>query len=113
MQLAIPRCRPTDQSVKEAPMLKKIGLPLILGTAFAVLIPAGAHARDYDRDLVFGAILPPRQPAFGKAVDDAADFLLASHPAIFASIARPIKLGSSDAYDRCVNPSAGRPAIGS
>ena len=31
-------------------MLKKIGLPLILGTAFAVLIPVAAHARDYDRD---------------------------------------------------------------
>ena len=47
---------------------------------------------------MFLAIRPPRHPAFGKAVDDAADFLLASHPAIFGGIARPIKTGSSDAY---------------
>ena len=48
---------------------------------------------------MFLAIRPPRHPAFGKAVDDAADFLLASHPAIFGGIARPIKTGSSDAYE--------------
>lgn len=52
-----------------------------------------------DSDVVFLAIRPPRHPAFGKAVDDAADFLLASHPAIFGGIARPIKTGSSDAYE--------------
>src|SRR6185369_13915604 len=46
----------------------------------------------------FLAILPTPHPAFGKVINDAADFLLASHPAIFGSIANPIKTGSLDAY---------------
>ena len=37
-------------------------------------------------------------PAFGKSIDDAADFLLSSHLAILGSITRAIKMGSSDAY---------------
>ena len=64
-----------------------------------------------DRDVVPRAILPPRHPAFGEPVDDAADFLLASHPVIFGSIARPIKTGSSDAYTTPkLKPMPGNPA---
>jgi hypothetical protein len=37
------------------------------------------------------------------AFDDAADFRLAWHAAIFSSFARPINMGSSDAYDE-LNP---------
>jgi hypothetical protein len=51
-----------------------------------------------DPDVLPGAILPPRHPALSKTTNHAADFLLASHPAIFGSIARAIKMGSSDAY---------------
>jgi hypothetical protein len=49
---------------------------------------------------VLGAILAPRHPAFGKTSDDVPHFLLASHSAIFGTIARAIKMGSSDAYAR-------------
>ena len=73
----------------------------------ALLFNAAPVVQRADRDVVFLAILPPRHPALGKAIDDAADFLLASHPAIFGSIARPIKTGSSDAYvcPRLLGPS--------
>jgi hypothetical protein len=44
------------------------------------------------------AILPPRHPRLSVAFDDAADFRLAWHAAILSSFARPINMGSSDAY---------------
>jgi len=52
-----------------------------------------------DRDVVLLAILPPRHPRLGVAFDDAADFLLACHAAIFDTFNRSINTGSSDAYD--------------
>ena len=64
---------------------------------------------------MLGAILAPRHPAFGKSLDDAADLFLASHPAIFGGIARPIKMGSSDAYTATWNSGtapAGGPITG-
>jgi hypothetical protein len=64
---------------------------------FAVL-PASPVIESRNHNLVFGAILPPRHSAFDKALDEAPDFLLASDPAIFSSIARAINTGSSDAY---------------
>jgi hypothetical protein len=64
----------------------------------ALLFNSAPVIQSRDPDVLAGAILPPRHPALGKATNNAADFLLASHPAIFGSIARAIKVGSSDAY---------------
>jgi hypothetical protein len=47
---------------------------------------------------VLVAIRLPCHPAVGKTSDDVPDFLLVSHSAIFGSIARAIKMDSSDAY---------------
>jgi hypothetical protein len=44
------------------------------------------------------AILPARHPAFCKAINDAADLLLVSHPAILVSSTRSINMDSSNAY---------------
>src|SRR5205085_7159976 len=51
-----------------------------------------------DRNVVFGAVLPPRHAASCKTRDDAPDLLLASHPAILGSEAHRINVVSLDAY---------------
>ena len=75
------------------PLAQKLARTLSFGLFFFSARLAVIQSRH--GDVVLAAVLPPRPVAFGKTIDDAADFLLVSHSTIFGSIARPIKMGSS------------------